>query len=49
LPDDLRKIALWKLGGYTNAEIAALPDMGCTVRTVQRKLRLIREVWCGTS
>lgn len=46
LPDDLRPIALWKLQGYTNAEIAALPEMSCTVRTVERKLRLIREIWC---
>ncbi|MGH7172204.1 MAG: ECF-type sigma factor [Gemmataceae bacterium] len=45
LPDDLRQIALWKLEGYTNAEIAALPDRVCTVRTVERKVRLIREVW----
>jgi RNA polymerase sigma-70 factor, ECF subfamily len=45
LPDDLRRIALWKLEGYTHAEIAALPEMTCTVRTVERKLRLIREAW----
>lgn len=49
LPDDLRRIALWKLEGYTNAEIAALPEMNCTVRTVERKLRLIREIWDGHS
>jgi DNA-directed RNA polymerase specialized sigma24 family protein len=45
LPDDLRRIALYKLEGYTNEEIAALPEMGCSVRTVERKLRLIREAW----
>ena len=45
LPDDLRRIALWKLEGYTNVEIAALPQMNCTVRTVERKLKLIREAW----
>jgi hypothetical protein len=49
LPGDLKRIALWKLAGHTNAEIAALPEMNCTVRTVERKLRLIREVWCGPS
>ncbi len=49
LQDDLRRIALRKLEGYTNAEIAALPEMSCTVRTVERKLRLIREVWCDDS
>jgi len=45
LPADLRCIAQYKLEGYTNAEIAALPDMGCTERTVERKLKLIREAW----
>jgi hypothetical protein len=45
LPDDLRQIALWKLEGYTNAEIAALPQMRSSVRTVERKLRLIRQAW----
>jgi DNA-directed RNA polymerase specialized sigma24 family protein len=45
LPDDLRRIALFKLEGNTNEEIAALPEMSCSVRTVERKLRLIREAW----
>jgi DNA-directed RNA polymerase specialized sigma24 family protein len=45
LAPDLRRITLYKLEGYTNAEIAALPDMACSVRTVERKLRLIREAW----
>jgi RNA polymerase sigma-70 factor, ECF subfamily len=45
LPDDLYRVAQYKLEGYTNAEIAALPEMGCSVRTVERKLRLIREAW----
>jgi RNA polymerase sigma-70 factor (ECF subfamily) len=45
LPDDLRRIAQYKLQGYTNPEIAALPEMGCAVRTVERKLKLIREAW----
>jgi DNA-directed RNA polymerase specialized sigma24 family protein len=29
--------------GYTSAEIAQ--KLNCTVRTVERKLRLIRQVW----
>lgn len=49
LPADLRRIALWKLEGYTTEGIAALPEMRCTVRTVERKLRLIREAWDGPS
>ena len=40
---DLRQIALWKLEGYTNPEIAAQLD--CTVRTVERKLERIRTYW----
>jgi RNA polymerase sigma factor (sigma-70 family) len=40
---DLRQIALWKLEGYTNPEIAA--RLGCTLRTVERKLERIRAYW----
>jgi DNA-directed RNA polymerase specialized sigma24 family protein len=40
---DLRRIALWKLEGCTNAEIAA--QLRCTVRTVERKLERIRAYW----
>jgi DNA-directed RNA polymerase specialized sigma24 family protein len=44
LPDDtLRKVAVWKLEGYTNAEIAA--KLTCAVSTVEWKLRCIREIW----
>jgi DNA-directed RNA polymerase specialized sigma24 family protein len=45
LPEALRQIALWKLEGYTHEEIAAPERLGCTVRTVERKLQLIREHW----
>ncbi len=41
----LRHIALRKLEGYTNDEIAA--EMDCTVRTVGRRLALIRDLWEG--
>jgi len=40
---DLEKIALWKLAGHTNEEIAL--KQSCTRVTVQRKLRLIRKIW----
>jgi DNA-directed RNA polymerase specialized sigma24 family protein len=40
---DLEKIALWKLAGHTNDEIAL--KQNCTRVTVQRKLRLIRKIW----
>ncbi len=39
----LKTIALRKLHGYTNAEIAR--ELGITSRTIDRKLRLIRAVW----
>jgi DNA-directed RNA polymerase specialized sigma24 family protein len=40
---DLRKVALWKLEGYTNDEIAEM--LPCVRRTVERKLELIRSLW----
>jgi RNA polymerase sigma factor (sigma-70 family) len=44
LPDaPLRALALLKLEGYTNEEIAT--QLGCAVSTVQRRLRLIRGAW----
>jgi DNA-directed RNA polymerase specialized sigma24 family protein len=41
--DDLRQIVVWKVEGYTNEEIAE--RMGVCLRTVERKLRLIRKTW----
>jgi DNA-directed RNA polymerase specialized sigma24 family protein len=40
---ELRSVAVWKLEGYTNAEIAA--KLGCVEGTVERKLRIIRSIW----
>jgi RNA polymerase sigma-70 factor, ECF subfamily len=45
LPEDLRRIALLMLEGYTNEEIAALPEVRRSVRTVERKVKLIQEAW----
>jgi DNA-directed RNA polymerase specialized sigma24 family protein len=39
----LRSVAIWKMEGYTNAEIAA--KLGCVEGTVERKLRVIRTIW----
>lgn len=48
LEDDvLQQIAALKLEGYTNEEIAKQLD--CAVRSVERKLRRIREIWDRTS
>jgi DNA-directed RNA polymerase specialized sigma24 family protein len=41
--DTLRSIALWKLEGYTNEEIAL--KLRCAERTVERKLNMIRGHW----
>ncbi|TWT95802.1 ECF sigma factor [Botrimarina colliarenosi] len=40
---DLKRIVEFKLGGNTNDEIAA--ELGCTSRTITRKLSRIREEW----
>ena len=40
---DLRAIALWKMEGDTNEDIAA--KLGCVPRTVERRLRVIRSLW----
>ena len=41
--DDLRALALWKMEGCSNREIAA--RLGCVERTVERKLWVIRQIW----
>lgn len=41
LPADLRSIVVWKLEGFTNAEIARM--IGRTVRCVEQKMQAIRE------
>jgi DNA-directed RNA polymerase specialized sigma24 family protein len=40
---ELETVAMWKMEGYTSEEIAAKLD--CTVRTIERKLRIIRGLW----
>jgi DNA-directed RNA polymerase specialized sigma24 family protein len=40
---ELRTIALWKMEGYTNAEIAE--KLGYVSVTIERRLRLIRSIW----
>jgi DNA-directed RNA polymerase specialized sigma24 family protein len=41
----LRAVALWKIEGFTTEEIAS--KLGCTTRTIERKLQLIRRLWDG--
>ena len=43
--DGLRTVALWRMEGYTVEEIAA--RLGCVPRTIERKLRVIRNLWKG--
>jgi DNA-directed RNA polymerase specialized sigma24 family protein len=40
---ELVQLAMWKLEGFTNDEIAA--KWGRALRTVERKLQLIRKIW----
>jgi RNA polymerase sigma factor (sigma-70 family) len=42
---ELRAIAVWKMEGSTNAEVAA--RLGCSEPTVERRLRLIRKILQG--
>lgn len=41
--DELKRIALLKVDGHTNEEIAEIA--GCTRRSIQRRLKLIRDIW----
>ena len=41
--DVLRSIAVWKMEGYSNEEIASKLD--CSLRSVERKLAMIRRQW----
>jgi DNA-directed RNA polymerase specialized sigma24 family protein len=41
--DGLRRIAVWKMEGFGNDEIAQRLD--CGLRTVERKLAVIRTIW----
>lgn len=41
--DELQSIALLKMEGYTNHEVAE--QLGCARRTVQRRLELIKLLW----
>jgi len=43
LDDQLRRVALLRIEGYTNAEIAE--RLGMAVRSVTRKIALIRQKW----
>jgi DNA-directed RNA polymerase specialized sigma24 family protein len=40
---ELQEIVVLKMQGYTNAEIAE--QQGCVIRTIERKLKLIRTIW----
>jgi DNA-directed RNA polymerase specialized sigma24 family protein len=41
--DELRRVAVWAMEGYSNEEIAN--HMGKSVATAERKLRRIRDIW----
>ena len=41
--DDLRRVAVRKMEGHSNEDIAA--ELQCVTRTIERKLLLIRSIW----
>jgi DNA-directed RNA polymerase specialized sigma24 family protein len=41
--DEVRKLAVWKMEGHTNDEIA--DRLNCAPQTIERRLQLIRSVW----
>jgi DNA-directed RNA polymerase specialized sigma24 family protein len=41
--ETLRQVAVWKMDGYSNHEIA--DKLACSLRTVARKLDAIRILW----
>ena len=43
LDDDIRTVVLLRLMGHKNAEIAK--TLGCTIRRVERKFDVAREIW----
>jgi DNA-directed RNA polymerase specialized sigma24 family protein len=43
--DSLREVARLRMEGYTNEEVA--DRLGCSLRSVARKLELIRRTWLG--
>jgi DNA-directed RNA polymerase specialized sigma24 family protein len=43
--DSLRAVARLRMEGYTNQEVSE--RLGCSLRTVARKLELIRSTWTG--
>lgn len=45
--DDLRAVALWRMEGYTTAEVAE--RLGRAPRSVERMLGLIRAIWAEES
>jgi hypothetical protein len=45
LDEPFRRLALWKLAGYTHAEIAGPEMMDCSIRAVERKVAIIRKLW----
>ena len=41
--EDLKKVAIMKMEGYTNMEVAN--DIGCSLTSIERQLRTIRSIW----
>ena len=48
LPEGLRRVARWRMEGYTNRQIAD-EMLHCSERNVERKLETIRKRWRGVA
>jgi DNA-directed RNA polymerase specialized sigma24 family protein len=46
LPQGLRQVAIWRLEGHSNAEIA--DKLNRSIKRVEAKLQLIRQIWSET-
>jgi DNA-directed RNA polymerase specialized sigma24 family protein len=47
LPDNMQTVATLKMDGFSNLEIAE--HLGCSLATVERRLKMIREIWKAAS
>jgi DNA-directed RNA polymerase specialized sigma24 family protein len=47
LSPGLRQVALLRLSGYSQQEIAGKAHLDCSVRTVERKVRMIKQQWAS--
>jgi RNA polymerase sigma factor (sigma-70 family) len=47
LPENMQSVATLKMDGFSNLEIAE--QLGCSLATIERRLKMIREIWRAAS